>query len=194
MKQATARAAANWRRVYAMPVASVYPSYIAKAEKKGRTRAEVDEIFRWLTGHSQASLEAEFAKKTSFEDFFAHAPKMNPSRFLITGVVCGVRVEEIQEPMMREIRYLDKLIDELAKGKTRAKPKPAVAKINLVPTTTLSSQQAGVEPLQCPADYRGPVHRGVGRLLAKADRSPHKDRPVNLSGEGPRSVPLKREA
>ena len=85
MKQATARAAANWRRVYAMPVASVYPSYIAKAEKKGRTRAEVDEIFRWLTGHSQASLEAEFAKKTSFEDFFAHAPKMNPSRFLITG-------------------------------------------------------------------------------------------------------------
>ena len=111
MKQATARAAANWRRVYAMPVASVYPSYIAKAEMKGRTRAEVDEIFRGLTGHSQASLEAEFAKKTSFEDFFAHAPKMNPSRFLITGVVCGVRVEEIQEPMMREIRYLDKLID-----------------------------------------------------------------------------------
>ena len=121
MKQATARAAANWRRVYAMPVASVYPSYIAKAEKKGRTRAEVDEIFRWLTGHSQTSLEAEFAKKTSFGDFFAHAPKMNPSRFLITGVVCGVRVEEIQEPMMREIRYLDKLIDELAKGKAMEK-------------------------------------------------------------------------
>jgi len=101
MKQATARAA-NWRRVYAMPVASVYPSYIAKAQKKGRTRVEVDEIFRWLTGHSQASLEAEFAKKTSFEDFFAHAPKMNSFRFLITGVVCGVSVEEIQEPMMRE--------------------------------------------------------------------------------------------
>ena len=105
-----------------MPVASVYPSYIAKAEKKGRTPAEVDEIFRWLTGHSQASLEAEFAKKTSLEDFFARAPKLNPSRFLITGVVCGVRVEEvIQEPMMREIRYLDKLIDELAKGKAMAK-------------------------------------------------------------------------
>ena len=121
MKQATARAAANWRRVYATPVASVYPSYIAKAEKKGRTRAEVDEIVRWLTGHSQASLEAELAKKTSFEDFFAHAPKVNPSRFLITGVVCGVRVEEIQEPMMREIRYLDKLIDELAKGKAMEK-------------------------------------------------------------------------
>jgi hypothetical protein len=118
MKRATARAAANWGRLYAMPVANIYPSYVAKAEKKGRTRAEVDAIFRWLTGHSQASLEAEFAKKTSFEDFFARAPKMNPSRSLITGVVCGVRVEEIEEPMMREIRYLDKLIDELAKGKT----------------------------------------------------------------------------
>jgi hypothetical protein len=117
MKHATARAAANWRRLYAMPLATVYPSYIAKAEKKGRSRAEVDEIFRWLTGHSQDSLESELSKKTSFEDFFAQAPRMNPSRTLITGVVCGVRVEEIEEPLMREIRYLDKLIDELAKGK-----------------------------------------------------------------------------
>jgi hypothetical protein len=121
MKQATARSAANWRRLYATPVVSVYPAYIAKAERKGRTRAEVDEIFRWLTGHSQASLDAELAAKTSFEDFFAHAPKMNPSRSLITGVVCGVRVEEIEEPLMREIRYLDKLIDELAKGKAMEK-------------------------------------------------------------------------
>ncbi len=121
MKAATARAAANWRRLYAMPVASVYPSYVAKAEKKGRTRAEVDEVICWLTGHSQAALEAELASNTSFEDFFAHAPNMNPSRALITGVVCGVRVEEIEEPLMREIRYLDKLIDELAKGKTMAK-------------------------------------------------------------------------
>ena len=121
MKQATARATANWRRLYAMPVASVYPSYVAKAERKGRTRAEVDQIFRGLTGHSQSSLEAELANKTSFEDFFAHAPKLHPSRSLITGVVCGVRVEEIQEPMMREIRYLDKLIDELAKGKAMDK-------------------------------------------------------------------------
>ncbi len=117
MNQATARAAANWRRVYAMPVASVYPAYIAKAEKKGRTRAEVDQIFRWLTGHSQASLEDQLAKKTSLEDFFAKAPRLNPSRSLITGVVCGVRVEDIEEPLMREIRYLDKLIDELAKGR-----------------------------------------------------------------------------
>jgi hypothetical protein len=121
MKQATARVAANWRRLYAMPVASVYPAYIAKAERQGRTRAEVDEIFRGLTGHSQASLEAELANKTSFEGFFAHAPKMNPSRSLIAGVVCGVRVEEIEEPMMREIRTLDKLIDELAKGKAMEK-------------------------------------------------------------------------
>lgn len=117
MKQATARVAANWRRLYAMPLASIYPSYVAKAEKKGRRRAEVDEILCWLTGHSRASLEAELARKTSCEDFFAHAPKMNPSRSLVTGVVCGVRVEEIEEPIMREIRTLDKLVDELAKGK-----------------------------------------------------------------------------
>lgn len=121
MKQATARAASNWRRLYAMPLASVRPAYIAKAEKKGRTRAEVDEILRWLTGHSQTSLEAELANKTSFADFFARAPKMNPARSLITGIVCGVRVEEIEEPTMREIRYLDKLIDELAKGKAMEK-------------------------------------------------------------------------
>ena len=117
MNQATARTAANWRRVYAMPVASVYPAYLAKAEKKGRTRAEVDQIFLWLTGHSQASLADQLAMKTSFEDFFARAPRLNPSRSLITGVVCGVRVEDIEEPLMREIRYLDKLIDELAKGR-----------------------------------------------------------------------------
>lgn len=121
MKQATDRAAANWRRVYAMPVASVYPAYLSKAEQKGRTRAEVDQIFRWLTGHSQASLEDVLAKKTSFEDFFATAPRLNPSRSSITGVVCGVRVEDIEEPLMREIRYLDKLIDELAKGKPMEK-------------------------------------------------------------------------
>lgn len=108
-------------RVYSMSVASVYPHYVAKAEKKGRTKAEVDEVIRWLTGHSQESLEAELEKKTSFEDFFAQAPHMNPARELITGSVCGVRVEAVGEPLMREIRYLDKLIDELAKGKTMAK-------------------------------------------------------------------------
>ena len=108
-------------RIYTTSVASVYPLYVAKAEKKGRTKAEVDEIFRWLTGHSQASLDAELANKTTFEDFFARAPRMNPSRSLITGVVCGVRVENIAEPVMREIRYLDKLIDELAKGKAMEK-------------------------------------------------------------------------
>ncbi|MDF2117673.1 DUF2200 domain-containing protein [Roseiarcaceae bacterium H3SJ34-1] len=104
-------------RIYSVSLASVYPLYVAKAEKKGRTKAEVDEIIRWLTGHSQQTLDDELAKKTSFEDFFATAPGMNASRSLITGVVCGVRVETIEEPVMREIRYLDKLIDELAKGK-----------------------------------------------------------------------------
>ena len=108
-------------RVYSISVGSVYPLYIAKAEKKGRTKAEVDEIIRWLTGHSQETLDDQLAKNTSLEDFFAQAPKMNPSRSLITGVVCGVRVEEIEEPTMREIRYLDKLIDELAKGKAMQK-------------------------------------------------------------------------
>lgn len=108
-------------RVYAMSVASVYPLYIAKAERKGRTKDEVDEILRWLTGHSQETLEAELASGTSFEDFFVSAPKLNPARALITGVICGVRVETIEEPTMREIRYLDKLIDELAKGKSMDK-------------------------------------------------------------------------
>jgi len=108
-------------RINTMSFASVYPHYVAKAEKKGRTKAEVDEIIRWLTGHSQKSLDAALKNKTNFEDFFAQAPKINPSRSLITGVVCGVRVENVEEPLMREIRYLDKLIDELAKGKTMEK-------------------------------------------------------------------------
>jgi hypothetical protein len=108
-------------RIYSVSVASVYPHYVAKAEKKGRTKAEVDEIICWLTGHSQKTLDRELAKQTSFEDFFAKAPKMNPSRALITGVICGVRVEDIEEPTMREIRYLDKLVDELAKGKPMEK-------------------------------------------------------------------------
>jgi len=107
--------------IYSMSVASVYPLYVAKAERKGRTKAEVDEIIRWLTGHTQKSLEDELGHQTNFEDFFAQAPQLNPSRMLITGVVCGVRVQDIQEPLMREIRYLDKLVDELAKGKPMAK-------------------------------------------------------------------------
>ncbi|MBB4505553.1 DUF2200 domain-containing protein [Rhizobium leguminosarum] len=108
-------------RIYSISVASVYPHYVAKAEKKGRTKTEVDHIICWLTGHSQQSLDDQLAEKTNFEDFFAQAPRMNPSRSLITGVVCGVRVEDIQETTMREIRYLDKLIDELAKGKAMEK-------------------------------------------------------------------------
>ncbi len=108
-------------RIYATSVASVYPHYVAKAEKKGRSKAEVDAIICWLTGHSQTTLDNELAKRTTFEDFFAQAPGMNPSRSLITGVVCGVRVQDIEEPTMREIRYLDKLVDELAKGKPMEK-------------------------------------------------------------------------
>ena len=108
-------------RIYSVSVASVYSYYVAKADKKGRTKAEVDEIICWLTGHSQETLDNQLAKNTSFEDFFAQAPQMNPSRSLIRGVVCGVRVEDIEEPTMLEIRYLDKLIDELAKGKAMEK-------------------------------------------------------------------------
>jgi hypothetical protein len=108
-------------RVYTISFASVYPLYIAKAEKKGRTKAEVDEIILWLTGYSQKELEAQIQKQTDLETFYTNAPKLNPSRHLITGVICGMRVEEIKEPTMQEIRYLDKLIDELAKGKAMEK-------------------------------------------------------------------------
>lgn len=108
-------------RIYTTSVASVYPLYVAKAEKKGRTKAEVDQVLSWLTGYDQKDLEAELEKRTDFETFFAAAPKLNPSRNLIKGVVCGVRVEDIEEPTMREIRYLDKLIDELARGKAMDK-------------------------------------------------------------------------
>jgi len=108
-------------RIYKMSFSKVYPLYIEKAEKKGRTKEEVDEIIRWLTGYSQEELEAQLEKQTDFETFFAEAPKMNPSRALIKGVVCGVRVEDIEEPTMKEIRYLDKLIDELARGKAMNK-------------------------------------------------------------------------
>jgi len=108
-------------KIYTMSVASVYPHYVTKAEKKGRTKTEVDEIIRWLTGYSQEELEAQLEKQTDFETFFAEAPELNSSRTLIKGVVCGVRVEDIQEPTMQEIRYLDKLIDELAKGKAMEK-------------------------------------------------------------------------
>lgn len=108
-------------RIYGTSVASVYPLYVAKAERKGRSKEEVDTIIHWLTGHDDASFGKELANKTSFEDFFAGAPQMNPARSLIKGVVCGMRVEEIEEPIMREIRYLDKLVDELAKGRPMEK-------------------------------------------------------------------------
>ncbi len=108
-------------RLYATSFARVYPYYVAKAEKKGRTKAELDRIIHWLTGYTPKKLEAELKKQTDFRTFYAKAPKMNPLRKRIVGVVCGVRVEEIKDPLMKEIRYLDKLVDELAKGKPMEK-------------------------------------------------------------------------
>ncbi|MGI5852515.1 MAG: DUF2200 domain-containing protein [Caldicoprobacterales bacterium] len=108
-------------KIFTMSFARVYPLYVTKAERKGRTKTEVDEIIRWLTGYSQEELETQLVKEVDFETFFTEAPQLNPARSLIKGVVCGVRVEDIEDPMMQEIRYLDKLIDELAKGKAMEK-------------------------------------------------------------------------
>lgn len=108
-------------RVFKMSFAGVYPHYIQKAEKKGRTKEEVDNIICWLTGYNQKSLQQQIDEKVDFETFFAQAPELNPNVSKITGVICGYRVEEIQDQLMQKIRYLDKLIDELAKGKTMEK-------------------------------------------------------------------------
>ncbi len=108
-------------RIYTMSVARVYPLYIAKVVRKGRTKTEVDEIISWLTGYTRQELERLLEKQTDFQTFFSEAPHLNPNRALITGVICGVRVEDIEEPLMKEIRYLDKLVDELAKGKSMEK-------------------------------------------------------------------------
>lgn len=112
---------ATKHRIFTIPVANVYPYYIAKAKKKGRTKAEVDAVVCWLTGYTAAQLAKQLKQQTDFETFFAKAPKKNPKRKLITGTICGIRVEEIEDPLMREIRYLDKLVDELAKGKSMEK-------------------------------------------------------------------------
>lgn len=111
----------NNERVYKMSFASVYPHYINKAERKGRTKAEVDEIIFWLTGYNEQTLQQHLDNNTDFENFFAQAPQINPNVSKITGVICGYRIEEIEEELMRQIRYLDKMIDELAKGKTMEK-------------------------------------------------------------------------
>jgi hypothetical protein len=108
-------------RIYKMSFASIYPLYITKVERKGRTKAELDKVIHWLTGYTQKKLGSQIKKQTDLETFFAEAPKLNPSRTLIMGVICGVRVEEIKHPLMREIRYMDKLVDELAKGKAMEK-------------------------------------------------------------------------
>lgn len=108
-------------RISTTSVASVYPAYVAKAEKKGRTKAEVDRVIAWLTGYSEAEFEALLRNRTDFETFFARAPRLNPLRTSIKGVICGVRIEEIEDPLMREVRYLDKLVDELARGRPMEK-------------------------------------------------------------------------
>jgi len=108
-------------RIFTTSVASVYPHYVAKAEKKGRKKSEVDAVICWLTGYNQRELERELKKQTDFETFFREAPQLNPARSLIKGTICGVRIEDVQDPTMREIRYLDKLVDELAKGKAMDK-------------------------------------------------------------------------
>jgi hypothetical protein len=108
-------------RVFAMSFAGVYPHYVKKAEKKGRTREDVDEVIRWLTGYTRDQLAKQIETRTSFRDFFEKAPKFNPNASLIKGVICGYRVEDIEDPLMQKIRYLDKLIDELAKGKKMEK-------------------------------------------------------------------------
>ncbi len=117
MKQDTAANA----RVYRIVFSRVYPMYIAKVERKGRTKAEADEVIRWLTGYTQKGLEKQIEKESDLQTFFAEAPKLNPARKLITGVICGVRVEDIKDPTMQSVRYLDKLIDELAKGRPMEK-------------------------------------------------------------------------
>lgn len=111
----------NNSKIYKMSLASVYPHYIAKAEKKGRTKAEVDEIIFWLTGYDELALRRHLDAKTDFENFFAQAPNINPNVSKITGVICGYRVEEIEDDVIQKVRYLDKLIDELAKGKAMEK-------------------------------------------------------------------------
>ena len=108
-------------RIFQMPFSDVYPLYLAKVEKKGRTKDEVDQIIFWLTGYDTAGLQAHLESRATFESFFASAPKMNPKRTQITGMICGYRVEEIEDPLMKQIRYLDKLVDELAKGKSMEK-------------------------------------------------------------------------
>lgn len=108
-------------RIFAMPFASVYPAYVKKAERKGRTQEEVDRVICWLTGYDSASLQRQIQLKTDFRTFFAQAPQLHPNRAMITGVVCGVRVEQVADPLMQQIRQLDKLVDELAKGKALEK-------------------------------------------------------------------------
>lgn len=149
----------NKHRIYKTRVASVYVCYVAKAEKKGRTKVEVDEIIRWLTGYRQAELEAHLHNGMDFETFFEEAPELNPQRILITGTICGVRIERIEDPLMKEIRYMDKLIDELARGKPMNKILREQEKTDDISTLRLaeparrSLSNAGIETLEQLSQY-----------------------------------------
>ena len=137
-------------RIFAMPFAAVYPAYVKKAERKGRTKEEVDRVICWLTGYDQAGLQHQLEKRTDFETFFAQAPAMHPNRSRIKGVVCGIRVEEIEDPLMKKIRQLDKLVDELAKGKAALHAEVAVAQSAIDREAAALAQQAATRLLGRP--------------------------------------------
>ncbi len=164
-------------RIFSMSFASVYPLYVAKAEKKGRTKDEVDEIVRWLTGYTKKQLEKQIQKKTDFEAFLGAAPKLNPARKLITGVVCGIRVEDIKEPTMQEIRYIDKLIDELAKGK-------AMEKILRSPASEFPASMGAVA-------QRSLMASGITTLKQVAART--EKELLAIHGVGPKAVRILKE-
>ena len=162
-------------RIFSTAFAAVYPLYVQKAERKGRTQAEVDAIIEWLTGYRGAALRQALDRKVDFATFFAKAPRMNPQVGLITGVVCGVRVEQVEDPLMRNIRYLDKLIDELAKGRAMTRilrgseePKPAAAKVSAAKVSAAKAATAPPIPADIAAYHRGlaPADRALCEVLA----------------------------
>lgn len=151
-------------RIYSLSVASVYPHYLAKAEKKGRTKAEVDEVIRWLTGYTSAGLAKQLKNQTDFEKFFAQAPRLNPLRTQIKGVICGVRIEAIEDPLMREVRYLDKLVDELAKGWAMEKIlRASPAKTSAAKTLSAKSSPRKSSPSKSSLAKRSPKKRGAAK-------------------------------
>lgn len=170
-------------RIYSMSFASVYPLYIAKVERKGGRKADVDTIIKWLTGYTEKSLESQLKKEVSFETFFEKAPKLNPNRKLITGVICGIRVEEIQESLMQEIRYLDKVIDELANGK---KMEAILRKASPEPVKILNAGFA-LPPLGAPAE-RALAQAGIFNMKQVSRYT--EQMIASLHGVGPKAIKI----